>query len=128
MKYKVVISKKANLDYARVKHHYRSIDSDLEKRFKAEVKKIFIELEDNPKIFKEVEANQRRAVIGSSFPYKLYYEVDSETKTVRIAGIFHGRQQPEKIKEELQLEQLEQIRSQIEVPLLSFMDGNNQKR
>ena len=40
MKYRVLISQKANLDYARVKHHYKSIDNDLEQRFKTEVKKI----------------------------------------------------------------------------------------
>jgi len=110
--YKIIISQKASLDYAKVKHHYRSIDRELEQRFKAEVKKILIELEDYPELFQQIENNQRRAIIGSSFPYKLYYEIDSKTRTVRIAGIFHGRKQPEKIKEMLELEQLKHIQDQ----------------
>jgi len=128
VKYRVLISQKANLDYARVKHHYKSIDNDLEQRFKTEVKKILVELEDHPELFQQIEHNQRRAVIGSSFPHKLYYEVDSEAKTVRVVGIFHERQQPEKIKEELQLEQLQQIQDQKQKRYLERMKGLEQIR
>ncbi len=103
MKYKVIISQKAISDFDKARNHYKKIDIQLEQRFKAEVQKIITRIQDNPQLYKQIETNQRRAVLGSSFPYNLHYIIDSKLKTVKIIGIFHGRTHPEKVKEQIQL-------------------------
>ena len=46
---------------------YRSKELDLSERFKSMFNKTCFQIKDNPKIFKEVSSNHRRAILSSSF-------------------------------------------------------------
>ena len=112
MKYKVIISQKAISDHDGARYHYKKIDTQSEQRFKADVQKIIARIQDDPQLYKQIETDQRRAVLDSSFLYDLHYIIDSKLKTVTIIGIFHGRTHPEKVKEQIRLEKTQSVKQE----------------
>lgn len=90
--------------------YYFGSNIELGNRFMDAFKIRVSQIKENPEMFQLQKKDQRRAVLGSSFPYNIYYHIDYTSKTIEIAGIFHQHKQPEKIKEEIQLEQLHYIR------------------
>lgn len=77
-------------------------------------------------MFQLQKKDQRRSVFGSSFPYNIYYHINYTSKTIEIAGIFDQHKQPEKIKEEIQLEQLHYIRDKKREPYLDRLKSLEQ--
>lgn len=103
MDYKIKYTKQAILELNIVYKWYRSKEPDLGERFKNAFGKIKISLKENPKLFKEVGTNHRRAVLGSSFPYTIHYLTDDKTKTIKIIGVFHQSKNIELVKEQVKI-------------------------
>ncbi|WP_146106952.1 hypothetical protein [Polaribacter porphyrae] len=76
MDYKIKYTKESISELNKALSFYSSKELDLGQRFKDAFHKIRIQLKENPEIFKEIGANHRRAVLGSSFPYTIHYSVD----------------------------------------------------
>lgn len=89
---------------------YDSQEGGLGQSFKAVLKEKLNQIQDNPEIFTEVKQNQRRALLGSSFPYTIHYTINKETQKVIIAGVFHQHKNPKLIQQQLRLERLQEIR------------------
>jgi plasmid stabilization system protein ParE len=109
VKYRIKISQKALFDLDQAVKWYESKESDLQQRFEKEFKIRMEQIRTHPQMFQEVEPNQRRAVLGSSFPYSIQYAIDEKSKTIEIAGIFHQSKQPEFIQQEIKQEPLQKI-------------------
>lgn len=50
----------------------------------------------HPEMFKRIGNSERRAVLGSSFPYSIYYSVDVKNKIIEIRGVFHQHRKLER--------------------------------
>jgi hypothetical protein len=110
----VKISKKGLSDIDVALGWYKSRGLDLGKKFKEEFKQIYIRLKENPKIFQETGKNQRRAILDSSFPYSVYYSINSKEKTVEILGVIHQSKNLDLFEQEVRLERLHKIRREKE--------------
>ena len=99
MDYKIKYTKEAIAELNNAVVWYRSKELDLGQKFKTAFHKIKLELKENPKLFKEVEQNHRRAILSSSFQFTVHYLINDKTKTVKIIGVFHQSQNLEFVKE-----------------------------
>ena len=79
-------------------------------RFKKAFNKVKVNLKENPKIFKEVETNQRRAILSSSFPYTVHYLVNTKSRTVKIIGVFHQSKNIDLVKEKVNIRKIHELR------------------
>lgn len=113
MKYKLKYSQEAIAELNKAFTWYKSkdIDLDLGQRFKNTFSKICAELKENPKLFKELGTNYRRAVLGSSFPYTVYYSINEKTKTVKIIGVFHQSRDIELVNEKIKIQKIHQLQA-----------------
>jgi hypothetical protein len=89
---------------------YETEDIELEKKFREAIRTRFTQIQRNPEMFQEIGKNQRRAVLGSPFPYNIYYSIDEKTKTIDIGGVFHQQRKLEYVREQIRLERLQKIR------------------
>ena len=112
MEYKLTYTKESIIELKKAKNWYKSKDIDLSKRFKKAFDKIRTNLKENPKIFKEVENNHRRAVLGSSFPYKVHYLINEKEKTVKIIGLFHQSQNLKLVQEKIKIKKIHELRKE----------------
>ena len=96
---------------------YRSKELELGQRFKDAFNKIRLELKDNPKIFKEVEINHRRAVLSSSFPYTIHYLINEKSKTVKIIGVFHQSRDIELSNEKIKIRKIHGLKQEKDLTL-----------
>ena len=112
MDYKIKYTKQAVSELNKAYSWYRSKESDLGERFKNTFRKIKINLKENPKIFKEVGTNHRRAILSSSFPYKVHYLVDDKTRVIKIIGIFHQSKNMEMVNEKIKIRKIYEEREQ----------------
>jgi len=110
--YKIKYTKQAVSELNKAYSWYRSKESDLGERFKNTFRKIKINLKENPKIFKEVGTNHRRAILSSSFPYKVHYLVDDKTRIIKIIGIFHQSKNMEMVNEKIKIRKIYEEREQ----------------
>ena len=117
MEYRIKISKQVLSDFDHAFKWYKAKEPELGQRFEKEFKTRIDQIKKHPEMFQEIQTNQRRAVIGASFPYSIHYLVDKMSKTIEIAGVFHHNKQPEKALEQTKLEQLQKIRDQKEQTL-----------
>ena len=106
MEYRIKYSKEAIAELNEAFVWYRSKELSLGQRFSDTFNKIRIELKENPKIFREVDTNHRRAVLGSSFPYTIHYLLDEKTKTVKIIGVLHQSKNLELVEQRVKLEKV----------------------
>lgn len=110
MDYKLTYTKESIIELKKATSWYESKDLDLGQRFKNAFDKIRTNLKENPVIFKEVENNHRRAVLGSSFPYTIHYSINEKNKTVRIIGVFHQSQNLELVNEQIKLRKIHNVK------------------
>ena len=106
MSFSVQISQNVVSDIERIASWYSSKDSDLEERLLTEIRQKIDKIQMHPDMFQEMEKDQRRALLGSSFPYSIYYSIDHEKKRIFIQGVFHQHKKLNRIREEVQLENL----------------------
>ncbi|MBV7270169.1 type II toxin-antitoxin system RelE/ParE family toxin [Winogradskyella luteola] len=112
MDYKIKYTNEAIAELNKGFLWYRSKELELGQRFKNAFYKIRTELKDNPKIFKEIGNNHRRAVLGSSFPFTIHYLVNEKTKTVKIIGVFHQGRDIDLVKEQLKLRKIHELKNE----------------
>jgi len=96
---------------------YRSKELELGQRFKDAFNKIRLELKDNPKIFKEVGINHRRAVLSSSFPFTVHYLINKKSKTVKIIGVFHQSRDIELLNEKIKIRRIHGLKQEKDLTL-----------
>lgn len=106
MSYKLIYSRETVSELNKAYTWYRTKELDLGERFKNTFNKICFQIKDNPKIFKEVSNNHRRAILSSSFPFTVHYLVNDKTLTVKIIGVFHQSKHLDLIKEQLKLRKI----------------------
>ena len=112
MGYKIKYTNEAIAELGKGFVWYRSKELELGQRFREAFNKIRLELKDNPKIFKQVENNHRRAVLSSSFPYTAHYLIDEKTKTVKIIGVFHQSRDIELVNEKIKIRKIHQLKQE----------------
>ncbi|WP_075344678.1 type II toxin-antitoxin system RelE/ParE family toxin [Tenacibaculum agarivorans] len=112
MDYKIKYTKEAIAELNKRFIWYRSKELELGERFKNAFYKIRSELKENPKIFKQIENNHRRAVLGSSFPYTVHYLVNEKTKTIKIFGVFHQNRDIELVDEKTKIRKIHELRNE----------------
>ncbi len=111
MIFSINISQKVTSDIDTITEWYASKDLELKKRFRREIKTKISYIRNHPEMFRKIENNQRRTILGSSFPYTIYYSIDLKTKTIFIEGFFHQHKKLDKIQEQIRLEHLQNIRN-----------------
>lgn len=110
MDYKIKYTKESISELNKALTFYRSKELDLGQRFKKSFEKIKLELKENPKIFRQVEKNHRRAILSSSFPFTVHYLVNEKTRTVKIIGVFHQSRNLELVKEQIKLRKVHELK------------------
>lgn len=112
MDYKIKYTQEAIAELNKANLWYRSQDLELGKRFKNAFYKIRTELKENPKLFKQVENNHRRAILGSSFPYTTHYLIDEKSKTIKIIGVFHHSRDIELVNEKIKIRKIHEFKKE----------------
>ena len=110
MKYKIALSEQAMISIDTIAENYNRKEAGFGKRFKVSVREMLLKIKEHPEIFQQTEKNQRRAVLRSSFPYSIHYLIDKETKTIKIARVFHHHRNQEKTSELLKLDNLHSLK------------------
>ena len=122
MDYKIKYSKEAISELNKAYLWYRSKDIELGNRFKNAFKTIRLNIKENRKLFKAIDTNHRRAVLGSSFPYTVHYLVNDKTKTVKIIGVLHQSKNIELVQEQIKIRKIHQQREE-KTRTLKRLDG-----
>jgi len=91
---------------------YESKEEGLGDKFQNEIKSKINRIKENPKLFKEVEVNQRRAVLGSSFPFTVHYLINDKTKTVKIIGLFPNSRNIELVNEKTKIRKIHELKNE----------------
>ncbi len=110
MDYKIKYTKEAVSELNKALTWYRSKDLDLGQKFKNAFRKIRVQIKENPQIFKIVETDHRRAILGSSFPFTVHYLVDDKTQTIKIIGVFHQSKNIELVKEKIKIRKIHELK------------------
>lgn len=95
MKYKLVVKTEAVQDMAGAFEWYENKKTGLGTAFLEEVNEYFNQIIHNPQQSQSYK-NQRIAIMRR-FPYKIVYEIESET--IVIYAVYHDRRNPEKLTE-----------------------------
>ncbi len=109
MRYKIKYTKEAVSELNNAFTSYRFKELDLGQRFKSAFHKIKLELKENPKMFREVATNHRRAVLNSSFPFTVHYLVNDTTRTIKIIGVFHQSKNIELVNEKIKIRKIHEL-------------------
>ena len=109
MKFIIRISKTIIADVDHTIEWYESKEKGLGEKFENEFRAKITLIKENPKLFQEVETDYRRAVIGSSFPYMIYYLVNEKARTVTVIGVLHQSKHIDFVKEQTRLERLQNV-------------------
>lgn len=117
MSFKIKYTEEAIAELNKAHLWYQSKDIELGQRFKESFNKIRTELKENPEIFKTLETNYRRAVLGSSFPYTIHYTIDKASKTIKIFGVFHQSKNIEVIEQQTRLRKVHELKREKEIEL-----------
>ena len=112
MAYTIQISKAIISEVDQAVQWYESKEKGLGDRFENEFKTKLARIKDNPKLFQEIEANQRRAVLSSSFPFTVHYLVNDKTRTVKIIGVFHQSKNIELVNENIKIRKIHELRQE----------------
>lgn len=117
MDYKIKYTTQAISELNKTYSWYRSKELNLSERFKNAFGKIKTNLKENPKLFKELETNHRRAVLGSSFPYTVHYLINEKTKTIKIIGVFHQSKNIELVQELIKIRKIHELKNEKDIQL-----------
>ncbi|MCP4180262.1 MAG: type II toxin-antitoxin system RelE/ParE family toxin [bacterium] len=112
MDYKIKYSKESISELNKAFLWYQSKDISLGQKFKDAFRKVRLNLKENPKIFKEVDVNHRRAVLISSFPYTVHYLVDDKTREIKIIGVFHQSKNIEMTNEKIKIRKIHELKQE----------------
>ncbi|PQJ80277.1 type II toxin-antitoxin system RelE/ParE family toxin [Polaribacter porphyrae] len=115
MDYKIKYTKESISELNKAFTFYRSKELDLGQRFKKSFQKIKLELKENPKLFKQVENNHRRAILSSSFPFTVHYLVNEKTRIVKIIGVFHQSRNLELVKEKIKIRKIHELKHEMKM-------------
>lgn len=115
MGYKIKYTKESILELNKALTFYRSKELDLGQRFKKSFQKIKFELKENPKVFKQVENNHRRVILGSSFPFTVHYLVSEKRRTVKIIGVFHQSRNLELVNDKIKIRKIHELKHEMKV-------------
>lgn len=87
--YKIYYTKEAIALIESAMSYYEKEALGLDNRFQFELNKCISQIEKHPKLFSKNKENHRRAVLGSSFPYSIYYKINETEKSVEIYAVLH---------------------------------------
>ena len=104
--YRLHIAKDAIADLNGAEDWYNNQETGLGAKFSDEVSKMLVRIADRPAIFRKLNSNQRRAILSSSFPFSIYFNVDEKRKVITIAGVLHQSRNPELINQIDELQHL----------------------
>lgn len=112
MDYKIKYTKESISELNKALSWYRSKELGLDQKFKDAFQKIKLKLKENPKLFREIESNHRRAVLSSSFPFTVHYLINEKTKTIKIIGVFHQSKNLELVNEKIKVRKIHELRQE----------------
>ncbi|MBV7270720.1 type II toxin-antitoxin system RelE/ParE family toxin [Winogradskyella luteola] len=128
MDYNIQIPKTVIAEIDRSLEWYESKEEGLADKLQNELKSKINRIKENPKLFKEVGTNHRRAVLGSSFPFTVHYLINDRTKTVKIIGVFHQSQNLELVKEKIQIRKIHELKQEKDRRLIQRQNQLKQLR
>lgn len=91
MEYELVIRPEAKVDLLDTFQWYQDQAPDLGYDFKSCVDEVISKILENPRIYKQVFLDIRRAVI-KSFPFGVFYMI--EDQKIIVLGVLHARRDP----------------------------------
>lgn len=97
----IVITPLAYEDLKEAKKWYERISSSLAIRFKKTINQEIDELAENPLKNQTVYKSTRRSVT-KTFPYSIFYKVDSDNNTVLIIAVLHHKRNLKTLTKRLQ--------------------------
>ncbi len=100
MTYTIINHKEVKNDVLQAKDWYKSQQKGLEKRFASQVKITLNYLIKNPLLF-QVKYKTVRTAFTEFFPYNVHYNLNENTKTITILGVFHTSISPTKLLKRL---------------------------
>lgn len=112
MGYDIQITKSVIAEIDQSVEWYESKEERLGDKFHNEIRSKISRIKENPKLFKEVGINHRRAVLGSSFPYTVHYLINDKTKTVKIIGLFHNSRNIELENEKTKIRKIHELKKE----------------
>jgi plasmid stabilization system protein ParE len=87
MGFKVIVSKKAQIEIENATEYYAEINLNLALRFYNELSETYKKLELNPDY--QVRHKNYRAIPLKVFPFLLFYVYDENSKIIKIISCFH---------------------------------------
>lgn len=97
MSYKIILLNGAKADIKEARFYYSSLVPGLGKRFKIDLTKIIVQLQNNPQIF-GFRFNEFRTAALQIFPYQVHYIIEEGSWTVIIFAVLHAYRDPDFIK------------------------------
>ena len=93
--YKIIISVSAKTDIKEHAQWYNKQQKGLGKRFSQSIKACVRTIQLHPESF-QIRYKNNRVGIPDKFPYLIIYNINKDSKTIRIIAIYHSSQNPEK--------------------------------
>jgi hypothetical protein len=97
----LLFSNDFNLDLDEALNYYASISPKIIDKFVFELREGFNKLEISPASFGFIGIRNYRRYLFKTFPYKIVYFIDENSKTVRITGLFHAARSNKYVKRRL---------------------------
>lgn len=94
MGFKIVVSKKAQVEIENAIEYYSEINSKLALRFYVALKETYAKLEINP--YYQIKLKNYRAVPVTKFPFLLFFVIDDDKELIKILSCFHTSRNPKK--------------------------------
>jgi plasmid stabilization system protein ParE len=93
--YTVINHKEVKNDVLQAKDWYKNQQKGLEKRLANEIKTTLNYIIKNPLSF-QIKYKTVRTAFTDVFPYGVHYQLNEETKTITVLGVFHTSISPSK--------------------------------
>lgn len=94
MIYKIIISKRAQLEILDITDYYYHINLELVYKFYLKLEETYDYLKMYP--YFQIRYKEFRVIMIKKFPYILVFEIDESNKSVYILSCFHTSKNPEK--------------------------------
>ena len=94
MDYKIKVSPRAQKEVEKAIDFYTPNSQDTPNNFILQLLKGYDTLKINP--FFRIRYKSVRSLKLKKFPYSLYFEINENTKTIRILSCFHNKRNPKK--------------------------------
>jgi plasmid stabilization system protein ParE len=101
MSFRVVIEEEAEQEFAGAVNFYDEREPGVGQRFAKELRAFFITVCQDPERFPFASRLTQKAKMPEPWPYSVYFVVKHQTSEVIISTIWHGSQNPARLRRRL---------------------------